>query len=651
MRRIKSRKKNKALISMILGSVMFCTAPVLAAEAEKEVPNYDLDQIVVTATKTPVKEFEAKANISVVTRKDIEKNHYADVSEALRHVQGVTIMNYGASGENYSSNGLYINGSANVVYLIDGMRANTNGSVFSKAPIGEFVNMNMIERIEVLKGSASTLYGSDAQGGVINIITRKLKDGEIQSKLGLEYGSYGNEQYNFSHSGSKNGYFWSIDAQKRTMGDFKDAQGNSVINDIDSTALNFKVGKNFDENASLALSYQSYKLDYQRPDGGSFNTTRDYGKKDNDKLSIIYDRKFSDKLSGNFSAYRNKSVLKDNYTSPTIWYMDLETIGFSGQLTYKADKKHTLTGGFDYYEDKVNNYYSAYYAGSTLNAETYQDKKLSNKALFLQDEWNFDQYWNLTTGIRFDRHSQYGDHTTPSAVLGYRQDDKTNYYISYKEFFVAPNQYQIFSKIGSEDLKPEEGNTVEFGVNHKFNDTFTGSFNIYEQHAENVIGYRYLSSAPWYQYYNTGQEDSHGWGLRFTKDFSKNLQMNLGYTYIYIDPASATSNANRNGFLPRGTWNIGLDYDKDKINAVLNGRGIINREGGYGKNVVGEFKNFWVWDLTVNYKASKDTKVYVKVNNLFNKFYAEQGSDGNPSKTYWYSAPGRNYQMGVEYNF
>lgn len=640
-------KRKTALCIMVSSALIIGTAGLSYAEEQKE---YSFDQVVVTATRTPVKEFEANANITVITREEIEKNHYSDVSEALRHVQGVTILNYSASGENYSSNGIYINGSSNVVFLVDGIRTNTNGSAYNKAPVGEFVNMDAIERIEVLKGSASTLYGSDAQGGVINIITRKPKDGESKTKVGVEYGSYAKKQYNVVTSGSDKGVYWTINAQKRLMGNFKDGNGNTVINDIDSTALNFKIGKDFDENSSLTLNYQTYQSDYERPDVGSFDTVRDYGKKDNNKFSLTYDRKISEKLTNKLSLYRNQNTLKDKYTEPTIWYMDLETVGFSNQLTYKAGE-HTLTGGFDYYKDKVKDYYSAYYMGPYLNVETYRDKALSNRAVFLQDEWDVSKKWNLTTGIRFDNHSEYGNHSAPSAVLGYKQDDKTNYYISYKEFFVAPNQYQIFSTIGSKDLKPEEGKTVDFGVNHKFDNTFVGSFNIYKQNAENIIGYRYLSSAPWYQYYNTGKENSRGCGVRLTKDFNKNLRADVSYTYIYIDPASAKKNPNRDGLLPRGTWDIGLDYDKEKLNIVINGRGVINRQGGYGKDVVSEFKNFWVWNMAVNYKASATTKVYAKVNNIFNKFYAEQGSDGNPSKTYWYSAPGRNFQLGVEYNF
>lgn len=637
---------NKVLLGlMVSGNVIWGGAAVHAEDTEQQ---FFLDEIVVTATRTPVKEFDANANISVVTKEEIEKNHYADVSEAIRNVQGVNILNYGANGEAYSSNGLYINGSANVVFLVDGMRANTNGSTFSKAPIGEFVNMDAIERIEVLKGSASTLYGSDAQGGVINIITKKVRDGEIKTKIVGQTGSYNSEQYNFAHVGGKDGFYWEIDAQKRLMGDYTDGNSNSVINGLNSTALNFKLGKKLGEKADITLGYQKYNGKYERPDNGSLSKQRDYGEKDNDKLSLVYDQKITENLSNRLSIFKNDSIVKDNYTSPNVWYMDLTTEGFSDQLTY-TDKNHTIIGGIDYYKDKVNKYIS--------QVESYDEaKEISNKALFIQDEWKFSKGWSLVPGLRFDRHSKYGSHTTPSIVLGYNQNEKTNYYVSYKEFFVAPNQYMIFSKmVGNGDLKAEEGNTLEFGINHRFDDTFLGTFHIYKQKAENVISYKSVptSVAPYgVQYYNIAEQKSYGWDIGLKKQWNKNFSTDVTYTYLHID-AQKGENSNLNGRLPQGTWSIGANYDENKFSALVKTRGVINREGGI--NIVdidhSAYVTYWVWDLAVNYKPTKNIKVFGKVNNLFDKYYSEYGTAGKPSPSGWYAMPGRNFQVGVEYSF
>ena len=103
--------------------------------------------VVVTATRTEIEEFKAPANISVISRETLENGQYSNLSEALKDVSGVTVLNYGASGANYTANSLLINGTDRVVVLIDGMRANTNGSVSSRFAATELVDMSRIERI------------------------------------------------------------------------------------------------------------------------------------------------------------------------------------------------------------------------------------------------------------------------------------------------------------------------------------------------------------------------------------------------------------------------------------------------------------------------------------------------------------------------
>lgn len=160
---------------LLLASLSAAAFGGILSVSAADTPVYTLDQVVVTAARTEEKQIDTNASVSVVTSKQIAQKHFNDVSEALRAVPGVVLGNYSASGQNYSSNKVFINGSSNVVILVDGMRRNTNGVSGSAVNLGTLTDMASIERIEVLKGSASTLYGSDAQGGVINIITKKPK--------------------------------------------------------------------------------------------------------------------------------------------------------------------------------------------------------------------------------------------------------------------------------------------------------------------------------------------------------------------------------------------------------------------------------------------------------------------------------------------
>ena len=201
----------KGLSSAVLLTLLLGSASAVYAD---EVQEYALDTMVVTASRVEQKAFDTQADVTVITREDLEKKHYTDLGDALKDVPGVTLQNYGVTGENYSSNRLYINGSSNLVVLVDGMRANVNGSTSGALSPSEYANLDTVERIEILKGSASTLYGADAVGGVINIITRKQTENGVKTSLSAIGGSYNRQTYRFMNQGNVDGTYWMVAAQK-----------------------------------------------------------------------------------------------------------------------------------------------------------------------------------------------------------------------------------------------------------------------------------------------------------------------------------------------------------------------------------------------------------------------------------------------------
>ena len=631
----------KALLAAIACTTFYAaTTPQVWAEEVKD--EYNMDGVVVTASKIEEEPFKAPANVDVVTRAMIEANHYINISEALKNVPGVTIQSYGTGGENYSSNQIYINGTSNVVFLIDGMRVNTNGIISSRFEPSTMVNMDNVERIEILKGSASTLYGSDAAGGVVNIITKKLGKAEQKTTISMMSGSFNTSQYGVMNSGrNKEDLYWLISAQKDLSGNFKDGNNNTIQKGLNSKTIDLKLGKDFDKDTAVEVNFENYNSNYERPStGGLKTTTRLKGNKDNTRVGLSYKNRISDKAVNQLSVFKNVTDLVDDSEAKSyLWSMRMETTGFSDQLTYEYDK-HTLIGGFDFYQDKVKRY---------VGMPSVEGKNITNQSLYLQDAWYMNDKITVTTGLRSDYHSDFGRHNTPSAVLSYQPDEKTNYYVSYKEFFVAPGISQLYyhdayGNTGNPNLKPEEGNTVEFGIKHKFDKSLNANFNIYRRKANNMIIFANQT------YENTGEESTRGWNINIDKTFNKNLSTNIGYTYIYIDPTKDTLNPNRDGYLPRGQWNISTNYQKDKFDMVLNGRGIVNRDGRKSQTTADEFKTFWVWDAAFNYQIQDNAKVFLKVNNIFDKFYTDQCYNMDPnSATGWYSAPGRNIQVGIKY--
>ena len=360
----------KEIITASLAALVL-TGGAFSVRAEA-LPTYSLDAVVVTASRTPEKKIDTNADVSIVTAEEIAEKHYDDVAQAVKSVPGVFVNSHGVSSQTTNSDQIYINGSPNVVVLVDGMRRNTNGNSLMNASIGELVAMDSIERIEVLKGSASTLYGSDAQGGVINIITKKPTENQVKTTLRASLGSYGKEKYNLYNEGKSGNVFWSVEAGKELMGNYKDGWGRRAINHLNAEHYNLKLGYDLGNDSSIVVNYEKYKADYTMANYVSTGNQKVPGKKDNDSISLQYKAKLSDRLTNQFSIYRNKTTFDIPAQS---WAMKMKTTGISDQLTYTMGNQ-TITGGFDWYKDQIP--YS-------LNDGS-QGKSATNTAFYIQDK-------------------------------------------------------------------------------------------------------------------------------------------------------------------------------------------------------------------------------------------------------------------------
>lgn len=631
------------------GAAALCAAwlcgcgAALAAQPETDTiggPVYGLDAVIVTASREPELARDADADVSVITADEIEKNHYANVAEAVKRVPGVIVGGHGANGQSSISDNIIINGTDKVVVLVDGMRVNTNGNSLTSIDLGALGSMDNIERIEVLKGSASNLYGSDAQGGVIQIFTKKPEEDTVRTKLTLSGGSYDSENYRIYNEGrTKDGFFWTVGAQKELQGDYKDGWGRHVINHLNAESWNVKAGQDFGDDSSLVFQYNRYQSDYTRPDSGTNNTLADKGKKDNERMNLQYRSQINDRLSNQLSLYRNESKINDNYNNPPDetdsgrMDMTMRTTGVSDQLTYAMDNQ-TITGGFDWYKDELTKFYDG-------GHNDLKGRSITTTAFYVQDQWDINEKWSLTPGVRVDHNSQFGTHTSPSLSVGYDANDRTHYYASWKEFFVAPNLYHLYSSYGDPNLDPSTGWTAEIGASRQFSDTLSGSISFFHQHAKDMVAYDMVT----WKYANTGEMDQDGINLSLQKKAGEHFDLNLGYSYIHAD----TENTSLISYLPKHRLTVGADYHNGGLTINLDGTGVMDRYCKAG-SVMEDYRSFWVWDLAADYKMDNGFTVFGRVNNIFDQFYTDIGASYDPNGN-WYSAPGRNFTVGVSYEF
>ena len=617
-------------MALTLGLVSTGGGHTFAADADSSVSEHMLDETVVTATRTPNKELKTDANVTVITGKDIERRHYTDLKQALRDVPGVVVNQYAQAGYN-NSDAVYINGSDDVVVLVDGVRQNYAGGKAGSI-VSAMKDLGGIARIEVLHGSASTLYGSDAKGGVINIITKKTKG--MKTTLGIGYGSYSRQQYSITNAGGENNWDWRIKYQKDKSGDFKDAHGDTTPSELDANSVSVHLGKQMSKASYLAFNLRSYK-DSDRYQA-LYEKRRGQAPKDGeyDRVdgNLIWNVQIDDTTKNQMSIARSKYDYMAGGYGLTVW-----TTKFSNQFDKKLGD-HLLTAGFDYTKDETD--------GTQLT-----NRGLFNRSFYLQDQWNILPELKLTAGIRHDNNSSFGSHNSPSVSLGYDIDPVTHAYASYSAYFLTPSPSNLYStRYGNPNLKPESGNTKEVGIARDFGRGLSLTASYFKRHSKDRIGYNRRTG----KYANVGDEDAHGWSLQLAKRVDSHLRARLGYTRTHVG-ATAQRQFNVDGYLPKDQWNIGVDYVNRAFDASLLARGIVGRPGP--SDAIGKFfptDNYWVVDLAMNYKVAEETKVYLKVNNIFNQFYAEHSNARISwwgAAEQWWTAPGRNFMIGVEQSF
>lgn len=636
------------------------TTSVWAVDASTvEYPNFDT--LVVTGTRTEEPVSKVPANMSVVTGKELQDRHVTNMEEALRTVPGLYQQSYASSGYE-SSHMIRINGSDNVQYLVDGLSM-TMPNMGYFTPVQTFQNIGGIDRVEVLKGAASSLYGSNAVGGVINVITAKPQEG-VKTKVRLMGGSYNQEQYGIANEGRQGNIYWRASYVKDHMGDFKDARGQEFTNFNQSHTASFMVGSEIDKKNDVRVAYDSYRANVTYADskqywlnnpnwqmltgpwgpyagntGGRGMLART-GHRSYDSLRLIWDNTINDNWKHSFHVARNE--YKTNDFDPLIngirhslvnppTSLGVRTINVGDQVTY-AKGKHTAVGGFEWEQDK---------------AMTVNNKKVTNMAYYIQDVYKVAPKWTLTPGLRLDHHSAFGTHTSPHMSVGYDVNDKTNVYLAYNRFFVAPSAYQLYDpSYGNAHLKPEQGYEWSAGVHHKWNRDLYANASMFARKTTDKFG---PDSA--YKYINVNNEKAYGFSADLQKKMGADWATRIGYTYTNVK-AGAKSAANINGYVPKHEIVTGVDYAHNKWDAHFDMRIAANRRGPVSAHGPAFPRNSYaVANLSANYQANENVKIFGAVNNLFDTYYAEATNVSYGGAGDWWSMPGRNYRLGVELSF
>ena len=585
--------------------------------------SFSLDAVVVTANRKEESLFETNANVTVISREVLENSQFVDISQALRTVPGVTISNY-ANGSVYISDMLRINGSKDIVVLVDGVRQ-TNFT--ASATMG----MEHIERIEVLKGAASTMWGSAAAGGVINIITREAEDTFIS--VGHSQGS-GNRRDEVFSAGlvSTGGLNVFMTGAKRSRNAARDAhnQKQAPRDYTDSDEITLKVSQQMGEYGKLTFAHEHQDVRYMYDSQFMGIGQPNWGKYYNNNHRLSYELPIGETMDLSLLYYKSKYFTKFQ-ASPHFTGDPAEEDGYQARLSKRFGDWYTVDVGYEHVETK--------------------DANDRNEAFYMLNELFIGPHWRMSGGMRVNKRQKWEDTNNPAFNISYLPTENLNFYIGYNTFFNTPS---TFVQQNSTGIKPEKGREYSAGVKYNFDGLTPMAFHYFERRTSDSIFYRNVGGT--YHYYNVASDQTaRGWDVSIGRQLTDDLFANVTYTRLYTAPEQGLYASNADGMIPKGQWNFLMQYSPESWNIVLHGLGNIDRPG---REVPGgrwphfPAETYFLWDLAINKEFDNGLSGFVKVNNIFDKYYAERSDvawGSGPGA--WWAMPGRTVEAGIKYTF
>ena len=600
--------KTALLGAFAFGFTVSATAQTASIEETK------LDTIIVNGSRLDQTMTEIGSSVSVITRDDLEELGVDFALDAIATAPGVTVNQNGAFGGNAS---VRIRGASNdqTLVLIDGVPVNDptgTGGGYNFA----YLDTDTIERIEVLKGPQSTLWGSDAIGGVVSITTKRPTEGLSGTVFG-EYGSFNTLRGGASISNANEiGDFRLAATGLTTDGISKadEANGNSEDDGYDSQTVSAKGGLNLPASVRLetSLMWSDAESEYDSYAFGAQGSVADGDEVTN-----------SETLSGNITL---KAPLFDGRLENLvqIGYADIERENTSnGVQSYFTEGDRVL---FRYQGTFAINDTNTLAFGTEREETSANEQESSIDSLFALYEFKPVDSLTLTGGIRVDDHETFGSETTGRVAAAWTATDQLTFKASWGQGFKAPSIFQstyICTFCGltapNTNLKAETSEAYDIGVQWQSADErIVLGATLFDQETENMIDFSYTAG-----YDNIALVDSQG--VELTGAYAINNWLGIAASYTFID--SDDGNGNALARLPESTGNISASFDPD---GPFSGA-VLVRYNGEETNTDGSELDSWTRvDLTGSYDLNDTVEIYGRIENLLDEEYQQILGYGTP---------------------
>ena len=575
-----------------------------------------LDEVVVTGSKVEISRKVVPISVSQISKQEIENTGNINVLTTLNnYVPGIFVTQRNVLGFGVStggSGGMTLRGiggapNTEILVLIDG-HPQYQG-IFGH-PLPDAYVASDVAKVEIIRGPGSFLYGSNAMGGVINIITRKNNKEGISGSVGGAYGMYNTQKYYGAIGYKKN----KVSILASANHDYTD--GTRANTDFSIMNGLVKAGYAFDEHFNLTIDASVAK--FNANDNGpihkpaAFNIDILRG-----KASATLENKF-DKLQGAFKVYRNfgEHTLSDGFHS---------TDRNSGAMLYQTYKFVTgtlVTGGVDFKQ-----------YGGIVNQTKYKDSLLTVNeiAVYAYAQQNIFEKLTLSAGLRLENNSGYGKELIPMGGISYYPTENTTFKFNASKGFRNPTIMELYLYAPNADLLPERMVNYELSwlqtfMNRRLNIELT----TYKVKGNNII--QVVGQYPNTKRQNVGSFDNQGVEFSARLKVDKNIMLNANYSYLDLSTAVLAA--------PRQQLNLGIHLTHQIWNVSMNAQYIERLYTSVVPQIVQG--DYLLLNARISCTPIKNLQLFIVENNILNQTY---------QINYGYPMPGFNFHGGINYNF
>jgi vitamin B12 transporter len=521
--------------------------PAGEAEALKEEARR-LDPVVVTATMVPTPQEKLGATVSVVTGEEITQYNYDQLADVLRQVPGVEVQTSGTPGK-VTSLSIRGGGPQRALVLVDGLR--TASPTLGSTDLAEFT-VDAIERIEIVRGPQSTLYGADAITGVVNIITKKGQ-GAPRASVWMEGGNYTTFREQVNVQGAFSGFNFNV-----TGSQFNSA-GNLPNDDTSQTALSGRLGYDFPWRGELSLTGRYTYLSNELPIFFTPPTVLDPNSKSQTEVglyNLAYKQPLTEwwELKASFGQLFNNAGFQNRPPPGTLTDVSqINTSRLQADLlnTFTIPKWNTLTLGWEYRSESGRNVTEGSFP-------TEFDDTLNTLALFAQDELSLFDRLFLGGGLRWEDNSQYGTSLTGRASAALLINEiGTKLRFAWGQGFRAPTINDLFFPgFANPDLQPERSTSWEIGFDQRlWKDRIRFGATYFDNNFRDLIQFVFDPTTFAFQPENVGRARIQGVESYAAFDPLDWLGFYVNYTYLDAEDLDTGQELRR---VPRNTINTGV---------------------------------------------------------------------------------------------